>query len=85
MIIIYITIAKVRMPESVKLTDKNAYITLCKKAAFVRKELQELFDSCSCDTIKLITEKYFYKKHNFFYKNEVLQELLNEGREEFEI
>lgn len=71
------------IPNTVKV-NTGLFGKLAKNMSFTRKEIQEIFD-CSCDTVKLICEKYFYKKYNYFYKTEMMQELLAEGKEEYEI
>lgn len=76
---------KLKIIPSVVVIRPEYYNKIAKKMSFTRKEIQEIFGDVNDDTAKLITEKYFYKKYNYFYKNEVLAELLAEGREEFEI
>jgi len=66
------------IPNSVKIQEIY-FGTLAKKSAFVLKEIAEIFGDCNSDTARLIACKYFYKKHNYFYKNDLLNELLLEG------
>ena len=59
--------------------DIEQFSLLAKKASFVLREIQEIFGDCHKDTVKIIARKYFFKKYNYYYKNEILIDLLNEG------
>ena len=70
------------IPETVKIT---MFTYLAKKASFGLNEIQEIFDNCGRDTVRIIARKYFFKKYNYWYKNEILIHLLNEGKENVSI
>jgi len=69
------------IPNSVGIVHFNV---LAKKNSFVLKELMEIFD-CNVDTAKIIAKKYFIKKWNYHYKNDILIDILTEGKEVVEI
>jgi len=58
---------------------------LAKKNGFSRIRIAEFFGKTNKDTTKAIVDKYFRKRHNYYYKNELLAELLTDGTEVFEI
>jgi len=66
------------IPNTVRIEKYNH---LAKHASFVLSEIREIFSNCHVDTARLIAAKYFYKKYNYYYKNEALIELLSEGGE----
>ena len=70
------------IPETVRIT---MFTYLAKKASFGLNEIQEIFDNCGRDTVRIIARKYFFKKYNYWYKNEILIHLLNEGKENVSI
>lgn len=72
------------IPDSVKI-EENQFGRIAKTNAFVLKEIQEIFGDCNRDTAKLIAEKYFFRKYNYYYKKDYLNELLMEGKEVLEI
>ena len=72
------------IPKSVNIPDER-FSELAKKQAFVLKEIQQMFDDCHKDTARIIARKYFYKKHNYYYKNEMLIDMLSEGIQEVEV
>lgn len=53
---------------------------LAKQTQFVLRELEDIFN-CSRDTANIIARKYFNKKHNYWYKNEILIDMITEGKE----
>ena len=72
------------IPSIVRVSEQH-FGMLAKKQSFVLKELQEIFGDCGKDTVKIIARKYFFKKYNYYYKKDNIQEALAEGKEEFEI
>ena len=64
--------------------QKAYYGFIAKKNAFTMQQLMEVFD-CNKDTIKLIINKFFQRRNNFFYKNELLSESLLDGDVVFEV
>ncbi len=70
--------------KSVVTLSDNSFAALAKSPKFVLREIKELFDT-NQDTAKLISKKYFTKKYNYFYKNDLLIDLLSEGIQELEI
>ena len=70
------------IPDTVRIIDFNK---LAKSPCFVMRELQEIFNNCNKDTVLIVVQKYFYKKHNYFYKNEAMEEIVLEGGEEIAI
>ena len=69
------------IPKKVEIKEFNR---LCKQSAFVLKDIQLIF-GCNKDTSIILSEKYFYKKHNYWYKNDVLNDLLTDGEEEIDV
>ncbi len=65
--------------------NEQQFGKLAKHNAFTLKEIQEMFGDCNKDTARAITDKYFYKKYNYWYKNDYLISLLTDGEEEFAI
>ncbi|MDX1373050.1 MAG: hypothetical protein R3321_11300 [Nitrososphaeraceae archaeon] len=72
------------IPNKVKISDVF-FGRIAKTNAFVLKEIQMIFNDCSLDTAKILARKYFYKKHNYWYKNDLLIELLTDGIQEYEV
>ena len=71
------------IPNTVTVTDNN-FGALAKQQSFTLKTIQDIF-SCDKDTARIVARKYFIRKYNYFYKNDVLCELLNEGKQEYSI
>ena len=76
------------------IVPEHEYGRLAKKSSFVLKELQEIFQvkdkenfttPCNKDTVKLVVEHYFYRKYNYYYKNDILNDKLLDGEERFEV
>ena len=65
------------IPDTVRITDNN---WIAKKSQFLLKDLMVIFN-CNKDTVHLIVDRYFYRRHNYYYKNEKMQEILMEGDE----
>ena len=65
------------IPSTVKIERFNE---LAKKSSFVLKDIMYLFDA-NIDTAKLIARKYFERRYNYYYKNDVLIHILSEGEE----
>lgn len=72
------------IPDVVYIKE-DSYSRLAKHNAFILREIQEIFSGCNKDTARIIAEKYFYKKHNYYYKRDLLEESLAEGKEELKI
>jgi len=72
------------IPNSVKIAE-HLFGKLAKHNAFVLFEIAEIFGNCNKDTVKLIANRYFYKKYNYYYKNDLMVEYLIEGKEVYEI
>lgn len=71
------------IPNSITMSE-HCFNEVAKRKIFVLKEIADLFN-VNIDTAKKISEKYFYKKHNYWYKNDNLINHLNEGIEELRI
>jgi hypothetical protein len=65
------------IPDTVKITN---FSWLAKKNAFLLKDIMDIFN-CNKDTARIIIKKYFRKRYNYFYKNDAIINILNEGRE----
>lgn len=72
------------LPERIKVVSL-LYSKLAKNQSFVLKDIKEIFGGCHIDVARLLAERYFYRKYNYFYKNDLMNEKLSEGCEEFEI
>ena len=70
------------IPKEMKIEDFNR---LAKQTAFVLKDIANIFGNCHQDACKIIADKYFIKKHNYWYKGEILIDLLSEGEEYVEL
>jgi hypothetical protein len=69
---------------SVVVVQPGMFGKLAKQKSFVLREIIDIFD-CNRDTAKIFAEKYMYKKYNYYYKTDVLNSLLMEGAEDYEI
>jgi hypothetical protein len=72
------------IPSSVKI-DKNFFNKLAKETQFVLRDIALMFGGVGVDTAKIIAEKYFYRKYNYFYKKDEFNELILEGQMEYDI
>lgn len=69
------------IPDEVKITD---FGQLAKENFFSRKKIQVIFE-CDDDVAKIIIAKYFDKKHNSYYKNDLLMDIISDGEEVLEL
>lgn len=76
---------KLKIIPSTVIIDNNYYGDLAKHNAFTLRKISEIFSHSHIDTTKVIAKKYFYRKYNYYYKNDLLNNLLSEGHEELEI
>jgi len=67
------------IPKKVEIAD---YPTLAKSANFTLHQIREVFGDCHMDVAKQLARKYFVRKYNYYYKNDILNELLMEGKSE---
>lgn len=72
------------IPDVVTIPEEN-FSDLAKGNAFLLKEIAEIFGYVHVDVARIIARKYFYKKHNYWYKNEVLSEKLIDGEMDYVI
>ena len=69
--------------SKIEISD-NSFAFLAKRPKFVLREIKELF-GVNQDEAVIISKKYFIKKYNYWYKNDILIDLLNDGVQEIEI
>lgn len=72
------------IPDSITIPEEN-FSNLAKNNAFVLKEIAEIFGNVHVDVAKVVARKYFYKKHNYWYKNDELAEKLTDGEMNYAI
>lgn len=72
------------IPERVTISDES-FNRLAKKSFFTLTEIGNIFDAKTKDITKIIADRYFQKRSNYWYKTEELSELLSEGIFEFEL
>ena len=72
------------IPDKVAIGQEH-FSKIAKRNGFSLWEIAEMFGGLHQDVALLVTEKYFYKKYNYWYKNDLLNEMLMDGEEEFGI
>ena len=69
------------IPSVVVVAD---FASLAKRKNFVMQDLMEIFN-CNKDTVKVIIKKYFQRRYNYYYKNDLINQYILDGQEEYEI
>jgi hypothetical protein len=71
------------IPNKVSIQQEH-FGFIAKKNAFTMQQLMDIFD-CNKDTIKILIDKLFQRRNNYYYKNDRLNDALLEGETEFKV
>ena len=69
------------IPKKIQIRD---FDRLAKDTAFTQTDVMEIFE-CNRDVARLILEKYFIHRYNYYYRRSELLEILENGKEELKI